>query len=109
MITLHPIRVYTSLVNIKFRIHVCRNGHGARSFLYVSATLWNDLCDDCLTEIGSVAVFKGRLKTHRFNSYLSLASQPHFSSFCHCIYNYIMLLFLSINSETNASEFLENL
>ena len=39
-------------------------GYGARSFLYASATLWNDLCDDRLTEADSVAVFKGRLKTH---------------------------------------------
>ena len=35
------------------------------------------LCDDRLTEADAVAVFKGRLKTHRFNSYFSPASQPH--------------------------------
>ena len=41
--------------------------NGARSFLDASAT-WNDLCDDCLTEVDFVAVFKGRLKIHLFNS-----------------------------------------
>ena len=39
------------------------NGYGARFFLYISAMLWNYLCDDCLTEADSVAVFEGRLKT----------------------------------------------
>ena len=46
-------------------------GYGAQSFLYASAMLWNDLCDDRLTEADSVAVFKGRLKTHLFSRYFS--------------------------------------
>ena len=41
---------------------------GALSFLYVSATLWNELCDDRLTKASSVAVLKSRLKIHLFNS-----------------------------------------
>ena len=41
--------------------------YGARSFLYASVMLWNGLCDDRLTEADSIAVFKGRLKTHLFN------------------------------------------
>ena len=42
-------------------------GYDARSFLYASATL----CDNRLTEADSIAVFKGRLKSHIFNSYFS--------------------------------------
>ena len=36
-------------------------GYGGRPFSYASATVWNELCDACLTEAGSVTVFKGRL------------------------------------------------
>ena len=43
-------------------------GYDVRLCLYASATLWNDLYDDRLTEADSVAVYKGRLKTHLFNS-----------------------------------------
>ena len=63
-------------------------GYGARSFLYSSATLWNELYDDRLTEASSVSIFKGRLKTHLFNCYLSPVSQPHSFCFCLCIYHY---------------------
>ena len=51
------------LVVPKIRI----KGYDVRSFLYDSAML----CDDRLTESSSVAVFKGRLKIHLFNSYFS--------------------------------------
>ena len=37
-------------------------GYCARYFLYVPAVLWNDLCDDSVTD--SVAEFKARLKTY---------------------------------------------
>ena len=40
-------------------------GYDAPSFLHASATVWNDLCDDCLTE------------SDIFNSDFSPASQPH--------------------------------
>ena len=33
------------------------NGYGVRSFIYASATLWNDLCEYRLREADSVAVF----------------------------------------------------
>ena len=46
-------------------------GYGARSFLYASATLLNELCDDRLTEANSVLLsFKGRLETLFNNLYL---------------------------------------
>ena len=34
-------------------------GYGVGTFVYASATLWTDLCDDRLTETDSVAVLKG--------------------------------------------------
>ena len=40
--------------------------------------LWNDLCDDQLTEADSIAVYKGRLKTHLFNRYFSQAAKSDY-------------------------------
>ena len=51
--------------------------HVAIMIMYATATLWNELCDDRLTESSSAAIFKGRLKTHLFNRYFTSVSQPH--------------------------------
>ena len=67
--------------------------YDASTFWYAAALLRNDVCTDRLIEAQHVAVFKSRLETYLFNSYISSVVQPHFFKFCHCIYIYHYILY----------------
>ena len=62
--------------------------------LQASATLWNDVRDDRLTEADSAAVFSGEMKTHLFKSYFSSQSHSFWIFFMHiCIIMFTNRLF----------------